>query len=250
LEQERKPTFSILELSTERNTAKKAEELQRTESTMNELEIVLGKGQALIGTGKDYEAHKAEFATEVAAVKNVLIDDPIPGVPITPPEHLPLARAMVMQGRDGIWYLSDRVMAAFTEEEPKRVNERARVRHGISLAQANNSQVIDFACDLKTRDARGKPNQLYTRDSALALLNVTTNFTKEWTREKAVAAVTEAFDWVEANAGTNPARKLEHKLSHEIDTQTGRRKELSEKYEGYISERDDLRKEQQTIPHQ
>jgi len=232
-----------------RNTAKKAEELQRTEGTMKELEIVLEKGQALIGTEKDYEVHKAEFATEVAAVKNVLIDDPIPGIPRIPPEHLPIARSMVVQGRDGTWYLPDRVMAEFTGEAASDVNRRASERNGIALTSTNRSQLIEFTCHLKTRDARGKPNQLYTRESALALLNVTTNF-KDWTREKAIAAVTEAFDWVDANADTNPARKLEHQLSHEIDTKTGRRKELSEKFDGYITERDDLRKEQQTISEQ
>lgn len=34
--------------------------------------------------------------------------------------------------------------------------------------------VVDFACDLKNRDARGRPNQLYSRETALALLGLTT----------------------------------------------------------------------------
>lgn len=233
-----------------RNTAKKAEELQRTENTMRELEDVLEKGQALIASEKDYEVHKAEFATEVAAIKNVLIEDPIPGIPNIPPEHLTIARSMVMQGRDGLWYLPDRVMAEFTGETPSDVNRRASDRNGIPLTQTNKSQLIEFACHLKTRDARGKPNQLYTRSSALALLNVTTNFIEDWTREKAIAAVTEAFDWVDANADSNPARQLDHQLSHEIDTKTRRWKELSSTFDGYIAEREELRKEQQSISEQ
>jgi len=72
-----------------RNTAKKAGELRRTENTLKELEIALQKGSTFIQAKEAYDEHLAEFATEVAAVKNVLIDDPIPGIPLTPPEYLP-----------------------------------------------------------------------------------------------------------------------------------------------------------------
>lgn len=234
-----------------RNTAKKAEELRRTENTLKELEIALQKGSTFIQAKEAYDEHLAEFATEVAAVKNVLIDDPIPGVPLTPPEHLPaLARSIVMQGRDGYWYLPDRVMAEFTGEEPRAVNQRARDRHGISLTQANNLQVIDFYCDLKNRDPRGKPNQLYTKENAIALLNITNNFTQEWSREKAIAAVMEAFDWVEAHADTNPARLLDKQLVEELGRKDIRSIELKQKVTGYFDERDGLRTKQQTIGEQ
>jgi hypothetical protein len=234
-----------------RNTAKKAGELRRTENTLKELEIALQKGSTFIQAKEAYDEHLAEFATEVAAVKNVLIDDPIPGIPLTPPEHLPaLTRSMVMQGRDGHWYLPDRVMAEFTGEEPRAVNQRARDRHGISLTQANNLQVIDFYCDLKNRDPRGKPNQLYTKESAIALLNITNNFTQDWNREKAIAAVMEAFDWIEANADTNPARLLDKQLVDELDRKNTRSTELNQKVKDYFKERDDLRTKQQTIGEQ
>lgn len=232
-----------------RNTAKKAGELRRTENTLKELEIALQKGSNFIQAKEAYDEHLVEFATEVAAVKNVLIDDPIPGIPHTPPEHLPaLARSMVMQGRDGIWYLLDRVVAEFTNEPPSEVNRRAQDRNGITLMPANNSQLIEFACHLKASvRTKGHTNQLYSKENTIALLNITNNLSQEWNREKAIAAVMEAFDWVETHADTNPARLLDKQLVEELGQKNIRSTEFKEKVAGYFKERDKLRTDQQTI---
>lgn len=235
-----------------RNTAKKAEELRRTENTLKELEIALQKGSTFIQAKEAYDEHLTEFATEVAAVKNVLIDDPIPGIPLTPPEHLPaLARFIVMQGRDGSWYIPDSEMAKFTGEEPRAVNQKARDRHGINITPENRLQVIDFTCDLKVSvRTKGHANQLYSKANAIAILNITNNFTQEWNREKAIAAVMEAFDWVEAHADTNPARLLDKQLVEELGRKDIRSTALKQKVTGYINERDGLRTKQQTIGEQ
>ncbi len=84
-------------------------------------------------------------------------------------------------------------MAEFTGETPSEVNRRAHDRAGQNLIPANRSQVIEIACHLSNLTTRktGKDNQLYSRETALALLNITTNFTPDWTRETAIAAVTE-----------------------------------------------------------
>lgn len=67
-------------------------------------------------------------------------------------------------------------------------------RNGLVHEKAGRSQVIDFACDIKNRDTRGKPNQLYSRENALALLGLTTNFTGTWTEQAAIDALNQAFD--------------------------------------------------------
>ena len=139
-------------------------------------------------------------------------------------------------------------MAEFTNEPPSEVNRRAHDRNGITLIPANNTQLIEFAChiDISSRKG-GKPNQLYTKENAIALLNITSNFTQEWNREKAIAAVMEVFDWVEAHADTNPARLLDKQLVDELGRKDARSTELKQKVTGYFKERDDLRTEQQTI---
>lgn len=165
--------------------------------------------------GKQYQEDKNQFdgfiaayTQEIASLKNILVDDPMPGVPRRPPDALPsMANMLVLLEQDGnhTWHLPDRALAVFTGEDAAKVNERAN-RKGIKPESAAKSQLIEIACDLKLRDSRGKSNALYNRDNALALLQVTSNFTAEWSREKAIAAINEIFDWAEAHADTNPAR--------------------------------------------
>jgi hypothetical protein len=70
-------------------------------------------------------------------------------------------------------------------------------RYGLKLTQANKSQLIEFACHLG-----GHSSQLYSREYALGSLRITSNFTKNWTRDQAIEAITSAFDWVETGAST------------------------------------------------
>lgn len=233
-------------IAAKRETARKKEELHRAENTLQELESLVLASDTMKEAQKVYNQHRDEFALELAVLKNVVVDDPIPGVPRTPPDSLPgFARAMVLQG--GQWFLPDRVIAEFTGETTSAVNQRAVDRNHLQLQHASKSQLLDFACDQKNRDPRGRTSQLYSRDSALALLGLTSNFTRDWTREKAIAAVTQAFDWVETHGDTNPARKLKKRLDTEIGAKTLAQEELSTKYKNYQAEREQLLEEQSQV---
>jgi hypothetical protein len=82
-------------------------------------------------------------------------------------------------------------------------------RNGLALEKGDRLQVVDFACYIKNRDARGKPSQLYSRETALALLGLTTNFTGAWTKETAIDALNQAFDWVE-----RPGKTMTSKINN------------------------------------
>lgn len=177
---------------------------------MKELEGLIEARAGLNKAKGSYDKYRSQFSLDHQTIRYILIDKPIPGVPLPPDESMPLARAMVMQ--EGEWFLPDRTMAEFTGEPASDVNRRAQERNALPLEKGGRSQVVDFACHIKNRDTRGKPNQLYSRETALALLGLTTNFTRAWTKETAVEAVTRAFDWVEANSDTNPARAIRKTL--------------------------------------
>lgn len=235
-------------IAAKRETARKKEELRRAENTLQELESLVLASDTMKEAQRVYNQHRDEFALELAVLKNVVVDDPIPGVPRTPPDSLPgFARAMVLQG--GQWFLPDRIMAQFAGETASAANQRAHDRNGLALHHANRSQLIDFACDLASSTIRkgGHSNQLYSRDSALALLGLTSNFTRDWTREKAIAAVTQAFDWVETHGDTNPARKLKKQLDAEMDAKTLAKEELVTKYKKYHDEKEQLVDEQSQV---
>lgn len=237
-------------ISAKYQTEKKAEELRRAENSLKALSELLAAGDKLQAAQLEYDGHRKEFSLELAVLKNVVVDAPIPGIPKLPPETVPdIAMSMVLQ--DGKWYLPDRVKAEFTGEPPSEVNRRAQDRNGIALVHASKSQLIDIACHLMSKvNQKGHSNQLYSRDSAIALLNITSNFTKEWNRVRAIEAVTQAFDWVEANADTNPARILLRSLEAELHENTKKHRELTAEYSAYKEERESLITEQSTVGEQ
>jgi hypothetical protein len=233
-------------IAAKHETERKTEELRRASNTLRELSGLLDASAEMKAAKQSYEEHRKGFSLEAAVLRNVVVDDPIPGVPRTPPESVPvIARAMVMQ--DGKWFLPDRLMAEFTGEQSCAVNQRAQDRNGLSIVQASKSQLVDFTCDIKIRDVRGKANQLYSRDSALGLLAITNNFARDWTREKAIEAVTLAFDWVEANADTNPARILKKQFEVNLTQKNQEREQLSNQYRSYQAEKDELINEQNQV---
>lgn len=200
--------------------------LLRAGNTLAEL-VKLVEARGLLKEAKrGYDEHRQTLSVEYAALKYVLIDEPIPGMPRIPDESLPLARSMVLQ--EGTWFLPDRAMAEFTGEPPSEVNRRAEERNALALEKLDRSQVIDFACHIKSRDARGKPNQLYSRETAIALLSLTTNFTRQWTRQTAVDALNRAFDWVEIHADTNPGREIRKEQEKALSDKEAERKDLSQ----------------------
>lgn len=166
--------------------------------------------------GKQYQDDKdkfdgfiADYTQEIASLKNILVDDPMPGVPRRPPASLPsIANMLVLLERDGnhAWHLPDQALAVFAGEDAAKVNQRAE-RKGIKPESAAKSQLIEIACNsFVSVGKRGPNSRLYSRGLALALQEVTSNYSGEWSREKAVAAINELFDWAEAHADTNPAR--------------------------------------------
>jgi hypothetical protein len=177
--------------------------LRHSGNTLTELAQLVAMRGELKEAERGYDGHRQTLSVELAALKYVLIDEPIPGVPHVPSEALPLARSMVLQ--DGQWFLPDRVMAEFTGEAASDINRRAEERNALVLEKMDRSQVIDFACHLdRQKQKGGHASQLYSRETALALLELTSNFTRDWTKQKGIDALNQAFDWVEAHADTNP----------------------------------------------
>lgn len=226
-------------------TAKTANDLQKTQHVLEELERVKEKADAVVEAKRDVDAKLDVFSLEYAALKALVIDDPVPGIPRTPPEDAPLlARSMVMQ--KGKWFLPDRAFERITGEKPSALNQRA-IRHKIVTDTSEKSQVIDFDCDQKNRDDRGRQNQLYGFSSARVLLENTNNFVAPYSRETAIQAVEDAFIWVNKYGDTNPARWEQKDLKARHKEINASRNELHEKRDTLQNERDGLKVEQQRI---
>lgn len=221
------------------------ETLRRSGNTLAELAKLVGMRGELKDAERGYDGHRQMLSVEFAALKLVLIDEPVPGVPRIPDESLPLARSMVLQ--DGKWFLPDRVMAEFSGELTSAVNQRALERNRLTLEKLDRSQVIEFNCDLKIRDARGNPSQLYSRETALALLELTSKFDRDWTRQTAIDALTRAFDWVETHADTNPGREIRRGAGKALAENEAKRIELDASYRDHNEKWGALIQEQSQI---
>lgn len=224
------------------------ETLRRASITLDALEKLVAARAGLVDAKLGYDEHRDKLSVEFASLKYVLIDQPIPGVPRIPDESLPLARAMVLQ--EGKWFLPDRVMAEFTGEPASEVNRRAEERNGLVLEKLDRTQAVDFICHIKIRDGRGKPNQLYSRESALSLMGLTSNFTRDWTKQSAIDALTRTFDSVETHADTNPAREMRKVLEKSRVNSEAKRVELNKAYQYHNEEWGRLIQEQSQIDAQ
>lgn len=234
-------------ISAKHETARKAEELRRAGNTLREIEALDAAASRLNAAQQDYNAHLGDFSLEFAVLRDALIDRPIPGVPSAPPESIPeIAKSMAMQ--DGKWFLPDRAMAEFTDEPASTVNRRALDRNGLSLEQASRSQVIDFPChSFSSLGKRGPSGSLYSRDSALGLIRITSNFARGWSRETALEALEQAFGWAEAHGDTNPSRALLKKLDGELSAKQKERDRLSGVYRDHQKEKEALLTEQSQV---
>jgi hypothetical protein len=234
-------------------TAKTADDLEKTRRVLEELERVKTKADALVQAKDAVERKVEEFSLHHAALKAVVVDDPIPGLLRQPPEDAPvLIRSMVMQG--GKWYLPDRAFEIFTGELPKHINERA-ARQRIEIVVADKSQLIDFACDRGSstvirQQGGGDSSKLYSNETALALLSATTNFKSPYTRDSATQLVSESFEWVEAHGDTNPARLERRELKDRESKANARRGELTTRRDALQNESRLLKDEQQQIGQQ
>jgi len=226
-------------------TAKTSDDLEKTRRVLEELERVKLRADKVAEAKTDTEHKVAEFSLHHAALKAIVVDEPIPGLLRQPPEEAPiLIRAMVMQ--DGKWFFPDRAFELITGEQPSAINQRAD-RQQIGALAAIKSQLVDFDYHLKEIKEKVHPHQLYDAKATNDLLNATTNFRSPYTRDSSIQLVEECFEWVEAFGDTNPARIEFTQLTDKISNLNTQRTDLANKRDALHKEKGDLKNEQQQI---
>lgn len=232
-------------------TAKTADDLERTRHVLEEFDRVKNKAGTLVDAKAQADTAISAFSVHKVALEELVIDDPIPGLPRKPTGQEPdLVKFMVMQ--DGKWFLPDRVFEIFTGEKVSAINQRSE-RNSISSIGVNRSQVIDFNCDIDHRGSPkggGSPGRLYLMDAALALVSATSIFLPPLNRKKAAEAVEEAFAWINEHGDTNPARLEQRGLTTEQAALKAELTEARRQSESLTKEAMSLQQEQQQISTQ
>lgn len=231
-------------------TAKTADDLEKTRRVLEELERVKTRADAVVEAKDTTERKVAEFSLQHAALKAVVVDDPIPGLLRQPPEEAPiLIRSMVMQGGD--WFMPDKAFELFLAESVSHINERAfRHRPQIETAIPEKTQLIEFNCDLNNAKDKGHTGQLYDAKASMGILTASPNFRSPYTRESSIQLVNECFDWVKAHGDTNPARIEHRQLAEKITSFDEQRTVLAVKRDALQKEKISLKDEQQQIGEQ
>jgi hypothetical protein len=159
------------------------------------------------------------YLTEARWIENVVITDPLPGIPrgLLPgaaSEHMRLiASRMVVS--DGQWLVPDSLLAELTDESPSAVNQRAD-RQGVTRERLS-SQVIENPCDLKIFAPRqGKPNSGYNQQGATKLVREASKFIDGWSRDGLLRAINGAFERLEGDAECNPFRRVARDAHREL----------------------------------
>lgn len=221
-----------------RETAQQAERLVKAGEVLAEYAGVKERAAAALTAKNRWDARRDELSVELAVLKNVVVDQPLPGVPRPPASELPdFAKHLVLQ--DDQWFLPDRALRVFTGEEPSKVNERAE-RTGITPAKAVRGQLLEVACDSFSLAARGPAGKLYSRADLLTWLKKVERFAEGWTTERAFVSVNAVFDWAEAHADTNPARRRHRELTTEIGRINAEYEQLGVRRKSHQAERDSL----------
>jgi len=202
-------------------------QLEQTKRVLGELQRLNTAAEEITRFHADHQTCSSALAAELSVLRNIVIDKPIPGLPLRPSDGVPdFANYLVLS--EGLPYMPDRAFILLTGEEPKVINQRA-LRQGIQPTEVEKSQLLDITCDqtiLRDELGRGRDNKYYCSKSAVELLNKHTGkFLPEWDTEKAVNAVREAFEWA-VNADTNPARLQLNALIKDRTLKTAKRDEL------------------------
>lgn len=223
---------------------KRRRQLEQTRRVLVELQRVNTAAEEIAKFDVERQTCRCALITELSVLRNIVIDKPIPGLPLRPPVNIPvLANYLVLC--EGKPFMPDRAFEHLTGEEPKVINQRA-LRHGIQPSEVEKSQLLDIACDLKIseRDDRGKPNKYYDLENTISLFYNTEKFLLEWNSEKAIKAGKDAFEWA-VNADTNPARLEMNAIERDRSTKTAKRDELLEAIRSLTIEKTELFEERQ-----
>jgi hypothetical protein len=206
---------------------KEAEELDVGVSLLAEL---INVGERAAESRSEYERKLSKIKVDVKVLTSLVGGGLLVGVPkASLPDGLTgeIAKHVVIEpGKTDIRIL-DRGLSPLLGKEPKHVNEHA-IRQRISGQE--NSQVIDFACDLFLQEqaSRGNKPKSYSIKDAIELLTSSVSLVSGVTLEAAIEIVEDVEHWFEHIADTNPYRS--QLVNHQADIQQSKKevRELEE----------------------
>lgn len=223
-------------------------QLTQTKRLLDEMRHLSSAAVEISLAEDEFKENQSALASELAVLYNLVVDRPIPGLPLRPDDKLTeVTKHLVLY--EGQPYMPDRAFEFFTGDEAKVTNQRA-LRLDIRSADVEKSQLIEITCDqtnLRDELGRGRDNKFYNLSSAILLLEKTEKFLPEWDKPCSIDAVQKAFEWASAHADTNPARLQQNTIENERNRNKTEHAEIINTMESLSHEKSQLLQEQQQI---
>lgn len=225
-------------------------QLVQTKRLLDEMHHLSSAAVEISLAEDEFKENQSALASELAVLYNLVVDKPIPGLPLRPADNLPeVTKYLVLY--EGQPYMPDRAFEFFTGDEAKVTNQRA-LRLDIRSADVDKSQVIDITCDLDflgvdRKHTGGQPNKFYNLPSSIVLLEKTEKFLPEWDKPCSIDAVQKAFEWASSHADTNPARLQQNTIENERNRNKAEHAKIINTMESLSQEKTQLLQEQQQI---
>lgn len=204
-------------------TVKDQQEITELTQVVHDLNSLVSIGEKATEAHDNHLNLLEEIARDAAIVNHLVKTDPFPGLldgrKLPPGLVGEIVPSIVIDKVHGAMIL-DAGIKKLVNVEVKRINQAAN-RNRISIHELDQSQVIDFTCDLKIFDSHRQggiriPHKSYLLHEAIELIpllseinNAKTDGTEEILRE--------AFAWVENTADTNLYRKQAKQIDTEIE---------------------------------
>lgn len=229
-------TFEEQLLSSTHNLIKKKHDVDKRgkkfeafKEAVKSLEPVEAALMNALQNRQKYDNHLSKIASEIAQIRAINIQHPLPGLPKTElPEGLlgELIQYFVIDIRNGDLRITDEGLSYLLNDSVVDINRKAERSH---VKKQKSSQLVEIYCHLKRiYDGVGHKSAHYLIEDALKLIDISNKFTQGLNKEKAKQILFEAEAYFNENIDTNVFRKEARALTQVIEEKTIQLKNLLE----------------------
>lgn len=203
------------------NTQRKKIELEKMEEILDILSDSAKKAADAEKSQGQYEQERARMIQDVALLRNLVHEQPLPGIPESSTGQDLTGRlraSIIINPGERHYRVTDVGIAGLTGESVGSLNKRAR---RADMVGDRISQPIVFSCDISSGEHSGPKPRSYTPEDARALVESGGKWAGALTREMALEMLAELDAWfLDQESHRNPYRTQRNELGYDIEQLT------------------------------
>ena len=233
-------------IRTRHNTIRKKIELEKVEEVLGVLDENAQKATEAEQAQKQYEQQRTRMAQDVALLRNLVQEQPLPGIPESPTGKdliSKLKASIIIEPGDRDYRVLDTGIASLTGESVRALNQRARRVHSEWRKIAQATVIL---CDSSSGERSGPKPSSYTPAAARELVESSSKWANGLTRQMALDLLDDLETWFLSQAAhRNRYRTERNELEYDIE-QLGRDLKTQQERSNTIAHELDGLRDQQT----